>query len=254
MHRKQNLNPSVSEALKKQHYALISGEQVLNDLQVDGHVIEDFCACWDLLTLDKYMGDGGTYRYRRYGQFLKSKGNERLTQLPHEAYVQPAHINYLNGDIERHFDPLTKDFIESSITTKLLTYMCDIYDEVEGQATDWNIRLHPYRILANRQELGKPTPEGLHRDGVTYIATLLINRVNIVGGKSILVNNDGHHLIQTTLEQKFDLLLADDEKTLHKVTPIIIKDTATKAYRDVLVIAFTKLEAAQHGNDSQTIQ
>jgi hypothetical protein len=46
-----------------------------------------------------------------------------------------------------------------------------------------------------------------------------------------------------TLEKTFDLVLANDDKTMHQVSSISPKNLGKCAYRDVLVVAFTKMES-----------
>ena len=120
--------------------------------------------------------------------------------------------------------------------------MSDIYDGVEGQKTNWNIRLHPYRIIADGVEEGQPTPEGLHRDGVTYIASLMINKSNAQGGVTTITDSEQNVLERITLDKTFDVVLANDEETMHEVSAIAPDELDRYAYRDVLVIAFTKME------------
>ncbi|WP_435846967.1 2OG-Fe dioxygenase family protein [Streptomyces eurythermus] len=51
--------------------------------------------------------------------------------------------------------------------------------------------------------------------------------------------DSGAHLLTTTLSEPGDLLLGDDRRTLHSVTPVHPVDPALPAHRDVLVIAYT---------------
>jgi hypothetical protein len=104
---------------------------------------------------------------------------------------------------------------------------------------NWNIRLHPYRILANSNYLGEPTPEGLHRDGVTFIASILINKVNVNGGITTITDDNAEKLLSLKLEHEFDIMLANDGKTMHKVSALSRELIGEVAYRDVLVVAFT---------------
>ena len=103
-------------------------------------------------------------------------------------------ITNINGDIERHFEPVTDRFLTSPILERLLGLMSHIYGGVGGQATQWNIRLHPYRIIADDFEAGQPAAQGLHRDGVTYIASMMINKINVVGGKTTITDKNQNQL------------------------------------------------------------
>jgi hypothetical protein len=205
---------------------------------VDGADWTRFAAHWDELTLDTYMADGGTYRFRRYGQFELDPASGELRLLPHAPYRQESDINPLNGGIERVFDPLTDSFADDPLLRSVLVELGRIFSAVDG-TTSWNVKLHPYRISASADQKGQPAPEGRHRDGVTFITSLMIGRANVTGGESGVYTDEGEHLLTTTLSEPGDLLLGDDRRTLHSVTPVQPVDPELAAHRDVLVIAYT---------------
>ncbi|MCX5384378.1 2OG-Fe dioxygenase family protein [Streptomyces sp. NBC_00083] len=199
-----------------------------------------FAAHWDELTLDTHMADGGTYRFRRYGQFELDPAAGALTLLPHAPYRQESEINPLNGGVERVFDPLTDAFAGDALLRSVLVELGRVFTAVDGTAA-WNVKLHPYRISASAGQTGQPAPEGRHRDGVTFITSLMIGRTNVTGGESGVYTDEGEHLLTTTLSEPGDLLLGDDRRTLHSVTPVRPVDAGLAAHRDVLVIAYTAL-------------
>ncbi|MEU9484728.1 2OG-Fe dioxygenase family protein [Streptomyces decoyicus] len=82
---------------------------------------------------------------------------------------------------------------------------------------------------------GRPTPEGRHRDGVTLVSWLLVSRNNASGGRSTALAPDGPELLSATLDEPASLLLSDDRRTLHAVSPIRPLDPSRHAHRDVLV-------------------
>lgn len=200
----------------------------------------EFADSWNHLTQDNYMGDKGTYRYRRYSQFSYKGEDGSLHLLPHTAYVQPSYINPLNGGIERHFDPLEDHVVKNDFFTGLLRWCGEIFNHTKGENNNWNIKIHPYRIIARSGEAGLPTPEGVHRDGVDFIFMMLIKRQNIIGGMTTIYDSDKREIGETTLTNPLDILIADDEKTMHGVTSIQIDQAGNPAYRDVLVVAYTK--------------
>jgi len=116
-----------------------------------------------------------------------------------------------------------------------------VFDITQSRGGPWNIRVHPYRIYAEHDAPGKPTPEGLHRDGVDFIVTLFIRRQNVFGGRSEVTDTTGELMFAHTLDTPLDLLVADDAATLHQVTPIERVIANQIAYRDVLVIAYTRI-------------
>lgn len=225
------------EGLTGEGYAHLSAEQTRDLSATTSRDWAAFALHWGNLEVDQYMADGGTYRRRRYSQLELNTLTGELTVRPHGPYRQPRAINHLNGGVERHFEPCTQDFLESPVITGLLPALGNLFTEMSGVEA-WNIRLHPYRITASTDQTGQPAPEGLHRDGVTYIMTLMVSRDRVDGGESSIHTTDGNEVYRTTLTERGELLLADDLRTLHGVTPVIPSSHAD-GHRDVLVIAFT---------------
>ncbi|XQU08388.1 2OG-Fe dioxygenase family protein [Halomonas sp. LY9] len=232
----------VAEDISKENYSFIPGERLANFLSVDDGVVLGFQRHWDELVRDCYMEDGGQYRYRRYGKFSKLAHQREFVKAPHAPYVQSSSVNSLNGDVERIFEPLSDDFIACPLLIDLLMWLADVYDLVEKVPKNWSVCLHPYRIVANEMEAGDPTPEGLHRDGVTFIASLMVCRNNVSGGVTKVTDQDKVLLEEMVLSSPLDIVLADDEKTMHQVSSVKPLNLEDAAYRDVLVIAFTREE------------
>lgn len=226
--------------LSSRRFLFLCGSELGSILGLPPQEIGGFASYWPRLTRDRYMGDGGVYRFRRYGEFDSRPGSTRRL-LPHAPYEQPKYINRLNGDVARLFDPLESGFVVHRVLNGILDWLTAVYDRCEGGPQHWNIRLHPYRVVADRNEVGNPTPEGLHRDGVDYIASLMVSRRNVLGGETTVTDNDRRVLWQRTLRNPLDLLIGKDAHTMHAVSPVSPVDASLGAWRDVLVIAFTKV-------------
>ncbi|WP_413110423.1 2OG-Fe dioxygenase family protein [Thaumasiovibrio sp. DFM-14] len=223
-----------------QGYMHIPSREIIKSLKISTDQMVDFADYWNRLFLDKYMGDKGTYRFRRYGQCDFRSASRLMVWCEHQAYVQSHLINALNGGIARYFEPLEEGFKDHYVLQRLTAYLASQFDEQWGAAVNWRVRVHPYRIIATDNELGLPTPEGLHRDGVTFITSIMIRRYNILGGRTTVTNQQGEELASIELSDPFELVVADDEKTMHQVSPISVENGRIgTAYRDVLVIAFT---------------
>lgn len=229
-----------ADELRACDYSIIAGKSIAEWANVPLEQWQDFADYWNRLTPDRYMGDGGTYRLRRYGQF-ETDPDRTLCQLPHSAYEQPSYINRLNGGVAREFVPLESGFARHVVLHNILNVLMNIINDVEGMLTPWNVKLHPYRIVAKPGAAGQPTPEGLHRDGVNYIVSMMVKRANIIGGESSLTDAHRTPLASVTLIEPMHLAILNDENTMHEVTPVSPVDPQTPAYRDVLVIAFTKV-------------
>jgi hypothetical protein len=196
-----------------------------------------FSAHWDDLAPDPYAAELGTRRLRRYGHFRFTLADGVAELLPHHAFVQPEDSNPLYVQTDRHFEPLTDAFVKDRLLQQILRMLGRVATALDDVAT-WNVKVTPFRVLAAADDEGQPTPEGLHRDGVTLVTSLLIRRRNAVGGESSVFDVDGNRLVATTLAEPGTLLLGDDRRTLHGVSPIRPIEPAEPAQRDVLVITF----------------
>lgn len=201
-----------------------------------------FSAHWDELAPDAYAGSLGTERLRRYGHFACRPTDGNAQPMPHLEFVQPHDSNPLYVKQNRHFEPLTDRFVTDPLLhaiLKLLGQLATALDDLP----QWSTKVHPFRVIASEKGEGQPTPEGLHRDGVTLVTSLLINRRNATGGESSVLDSGEQPLLATTLAEPGALLLGDDRRTLHGVSPIRPVDPVEPAQRDVLVITFAPFAA-----------
>ena len=192
---------------------------------------------WDELTADRYAAELGTQRLRRYGHYLFTPADGSIESRTHDAFVQPEDSNPLYVGRERHFEPLTEAFAAEALLRdylKLLSAMAAMLDDV----AQWSVKVTPFRVVATADGGGEPTPEGPHRDGVTLVTSLLVGRDNAGGGESSVYDMGGRQLLSLTLTEPGTLLLGDDRRGLHGVTPIRPRDPSRPARRDVLVVTF----------------
>ncbi|MCK7624397.1 2OG-Fe dioxygenase family protein [Streptomyces sp. RS10V-4] len=202
----------------------------------EGRGWERFAAHWASLAPDPYASEQGTRRQRRYGQFLLHPASGELRRLPHVPFVQPDDSNPLYVQVDRHFEPLTDAFADDPVLHAFLFLLGRLAEGLDPTTRDWSAKVHPFRVMASGEGgEGSPTPEGRHRDGVTLVSSLLVSRANASGGRSTVYTPDGHELLATTLDAPGALLVADDRRTLHSVSPIRPVDPSAPALRDVLV-------------------
>jgi len=197
-----------------------------------------FQAIFEDLPADQYMNDGGTYRQRRFGRFKYFLEGDRLECQPHGPYSQPKYFNPLNGGIERHFAPLTDAIIGNNVLRTLLATLGRNYGELEQQAS-WRINTYFNRIIAQRDQVGKPVPEGMHRDGVKFSCLFMANKINFSGGETTLFDILTHRpVFHGQLRSGGDMMVFRDDTVLHDTTSILPEDESRPGYRDVLVIEF----------------
>lgn len=196
-----------------------------------------FAAHWEDLAPDPYAAKLGTQRLRRYGHFLFSPASGTFKPMPHDVFVQPEDSNPLYVATDRRFEPLTDAFAKEPLLETILKLLGQLATALDDKP-EWSAKVTPFRVLASTDDAGQPTPEGMHRDGVTLVTSLLIGRRNALAGESTVTDLDGRRLLATTLQEPGTLLLGDDRRTLHSVSPIRPRDPAHPAQRDVLVITF----------------
>jgi hypothetical protein len=192
---------------------------------------------WNHLEVDTYMADGGRYRRRRHAAFGATL-DSRIGRKPHQAHFQAPEYNRLHGGIARWFEPIAPEIGDGATVRTTLAFCRSLFGSLAPLTRTWHIEAHQFRIEARPGEEGKPTPEGLHRDGVDYVLVLLINRVNIRSGVTDIHALDGKPLGHFTLTDPLDTALVDDRRVAHGVTPVEPIDPALPAYRDVLVVTF----------------
>ena len=196
-----------------------------------------FAESWNRLGLDRYMADGGRYRRRRHAALAITPG--AIARKPHQPHYQSRDYNRLNGDVQRWFEPIEDGIVDSPMMRHLLRGATDCFERAGGGEGDaarpWHVELHQFRIEANAHEPGRPTPEGMHRDGVDWVLVMLIDRVNADQGVTEIRIAGQPQIDRFTLAAPGDAVLLDDHRVLHGVTPIRPIDPDVPAYRDVFV-------------------
>lgn len=225
-----------SALLQKQGFAWVDSARVRSWL---GHAltdIETFLATWDRLPPDLYLKDKGRYRFRRHASAQVYPVQNTITLAPHRAHWQPTTYNALHGGIRRWFDPIEPAAWQHAALQALILALAQVFSGVTRPALDcWYVEAHQFRIDA-RHEVGKPTPEGAHRDGVDFVAVVLLERTGIAGGETAVRTAEGDLLLQATLDTPWTALLMDDQRVKHETTPIV--GTAPIAHRDTLVLTY----------------
>ena len=196
-----------------------------------------FVDSWNDLQLDTYLPDGHRYRRRRHATLSARAGEDKVTLERHQPHYQSIDYNPLVGGIERWFEPMHAEIVTGPTMQRVLALCCRLFGALRPD-TAWTIECHQFRIEARADAPGRPTPEGVHRDGVDYALVLLINRTNIKSGTTTVHDLDGKLLGSFTLTAPLDAALVDDARVRHGVTAVEPIDASRAAYRDVLVVTF----------------
>ena len=220
------------DALRTDGYVVVSAETVAELSRVALSNLQNLTQYWEGLPRDPYLKDGGRYRFRRHANY-EIEG-ERLKVVPHRAHWQSVDYNALHGGIERWFEPIQTQLVNDSAWQAILLGLAHVLNSLKPVKT-WFVEAHQFRIDTT-DGIGRPTPEGAHRDGVDFVAVFLLNRVGIKGGETRIFDAGGSAGLRFTLAQPWSLLLMNDVRMIHESTPI--QPLADYGYRDTLILTY----------------
>lgn len=198
-----------------------------------------FASSWGDLAMDTYMADGGRYRRRRYAVLSAVADSLRIQFEPHQPHYQSLDYNTLNGGVERHFEPILPQILGGPTMQTVVQFGLSVFQRLHAHE-DAHIELHQFRIEARQDGGGKPTPEGVHRDGVDFVLVMMVRRENIESGTTEIFSPEGQRLDSFTLTAPLDAALLNDQRALHGVTPVDPQDPSRPAWRDVLVVTYRR--------------
>lgn len=217
-------------ALQTRGYAVLDAATVSAWAQVPLAELNALVASWNDLAPDDYLKDGGRYRKRRHACFTVNGKN--VLPVPHRAHWQPLAYNALHGGMQRWFAPMLASVTGTNAWNRLMQALADLSSQIKGTQT-WFVEAHQFRIDTT-DGIGRPTPEGAHRDGVDLVAVFLIARHAIKGGETRVFDADGPQGERFTLVEPWSVLLLDDARVIHESTPI--QPEHAGGYRDTLVV------------------
>ena len=133
--------------------------------------------------------------------------------------------------------PCTAALNAGSNRSTLLCALGQLFAQVRPVA-HWYIEAHQFRI-DTAGGVGRPTPEGAHRDGVDFVVVMLVARRGVKGGESRVFDANGPHGLRFLMQEPLTTLLLDDARVIHETTPILpLDDAARDGYRDTLVLTY----------------
>ena len=187
---------------------------------------------WDELPPDAHLRDGGRYRRRRHSSFVVERGDVRL--VAQRAHWQPLEYNALHGGIERWFEPIAPHVLAAPAWRQIVVAFAALASTLRGEQP-WFVEAHQFRIDTT-DGIGRPTPEGAHRDGVDLVAVVLVGRDGIKGGETRVFAADGPAGQRFTMLEPWTALVLDDARVIHESTPI--QPLEGYGHRDTLVLTY----------------
>jgi hypothetical protein len=233
--------------LRSAGYALLAPAAAVSVLALDPGVLTALAASWERLPRDAYLRDGGHYRARRHSCFTYTPASGVLAPVARRPHWQPTTYNALHGGLLRWFEPLEPQVADAGAFRCLLAALGSFFAQLQP-VERWSIEAHQFRIDTHGG-IGRPTPEGAHRDGVDFVAIVLVRRGAVRGGETRVFEAQGSRGVRFTMEQPWSMLLLDDARVIHETTPIQqesagLPDSAPAAapqsasVRDTLVLTY----------------
>ena len=223
----------LATALAEDGYAVLAPQAVAQWLGTPIAGLEALRTDWDALPPDDYLKDGGRYRTRRHACFVAE--GDALRQVPHRAHWQPVEYNALHGGMQRWFAPMLDATVAQPVWQRLMQQLGQVSSDMRGAPQRWFVEAHQFRI-DTAGGIGRPTPEGAHRDGVDLVAVVLIGRQGIKGGETRVFEANGRRGERFTMTEPWTLLLLDDARVIHESTPIQPLEEGGDGWRDTLVV------------------
>ncbi len=186
------------------------------------------------LVQDRFMGDGGCYRKRRFNRFLLDPQGEQLSLLEGTSIHQSIEDNSLNGGRTRTFEPLLPEVLENPFLQSLIRF--DFRQLTAPVDRPWVVGVHQVRIEARPGSEGRPTPEGIHLDSEAYTVQHLLARQNVEGGEFRAYDQRKKPVFSWLQTEPMDSIFFVGT-TYHSASPIQV-ERGDFGYRDIFLIDF----------------
>ncbi len=225
----------LAQHLRERGYAVLAPQDMASWAGASLAQLQGLHADWDDLPPDDYLKDGGRYRRRRHSCFVVQ--GEGLVQAPHRAHWQPVQYNALHGGMQRWFAPMLTATLANPAWQALVRAAAAAAQAallpLQAPPARWCVEAHQFRI-DTEGGVGRPTPEGAHRDGVDLVAVFLVGREGVKGGETRIFESASPAGQRFTLDEPWSVLLLNDARMIHETTPIL--PTAEHGWRDTLVL------------------
>jgi hypothetical protein len=215
-------------------YAFLPPSKLAPVLEVDAAHLDPLREWWSDLPRDQYLRDAGRYRSRRHTCFVQDFSAGTLSATPRRPHWQPTSYNALHGGLERWFEPIAPQVAAAPVWRQLLSSVGTLFAQVRP-VERWFIEAHQFRI-DTASGIGRPTPEGAHRDGVDFVAVILVQRRHVRGGETHVFDAHGPSGVRFTMREPWSVLLMDDARVIHETTPI--QPDGDNGVRDTLVLTY----------------
>jgi hypothetical protein len=196
------------------------------------------------MPIDPHLFEGEGERFRRYARFAINPIKQTLELFEHDLFFQAKKFDQLYGDIHRQFAPMTyaeygNDFFQQLVIESFFALPIPLALSEET----FEVSAHMIRISATpNSHVGRPAPEGIHRDGYHYGSIHLMQRENVNGADNQIFDLNKNLIDQSRLVDAMDSIYFDDSAIFHGVTPFAAENCLQRATRDMLILLYQPLK------------
>lgn len=182
---------------------------------------------------DEYVADGTRFK----SIFRARIEHDRMLLQDHGPLYQSATLNYgVYGADSRVYAPMDMR-LRKSLEPAVRSFAA-----AAGLGPEHEILIQAQRVMASagaEGRIGIASREGWHSDGTTVVGVLLVDRVNVMGGVSMLATDPrGAHVVLARTLAPGELLLIDDRRLWHDVTNIERSRCGAPGFRDVVLMGY----------------
>jgi len=228
---------AIPATLTAEGWAVVSADSLRTAAGTTADHLNELARTWGHLPADNHLRDGGHYRRRRHSCYIAhTDAPDHVDDVPHRAHWQSVTYNALHGGFERWFEPVEPAVSGDPAWRQLIGAIGQTLARVMPVPC-WYVEAHQFRVDTTGG-IGRPTPEGAHRDGVDFVAVIMVGRHGVKGGETRVFDAEGPQGVRFTLTEPWSLLLLDDHRVIHESTPIQPQAPGELAWRDTLVLTF----------------
>ncbi len=206
-------------------YAFLAPTEAAKLFHADLAQLNGLRDSWARLPRDTYLRDGGKYRSRRHSCFVQSFSVDVAT--PARCFDRRAAPALTGSRLRTMRFTVAWSAGSSPSSRRSWTRRCgESWLRQSGCCSNRCVRSNsgssrPINFASTTADgIGRPTPEGAHRDGVDFVAVILAGRRNIRGGETRVFDATGPSGVRFTMQEPWSMLLMDDARVIHETTPI----------------------------------
>lgn len=243
-YRSSQLLSGFRKKIPEDSVAFVDSEETQTVFGLSLDHLESFQAYWNDLDKDPTALEGANHLRRGFGSIQASsvEGIEKVNMVMVDEIERP--VTNIYAAVLR---PVTPDFFDHPYMKALATNLCALFDEIGGRSTpsQWRINAYPSRVHLHEDLVGFPTTHGLQARDIDFGLSMLIRRDNIVGGATLLSDLAGNLLVDHIMTTPLEMFLVDGRKTMFATYSVERCDPSRDAYRDTLLLSFTRLPEAK---------